>query len=142
MVHIFKETRQRNFDHWDILSSTTAKLGKDSNEPDKHVDPHTISKVIAFIVDHNKKANNKYMVNYSLLDDNVTSALNCSLVNTVDNDKNNDDSPIVIDTIIETKEEAIDVDTGIRTTSNTMKKENIQESAGVNILIKGRDKTK
>ena len=145
LAHTFKETHQRNFDnntYWDMLSSTTTKIGKDSNEPDDHDDPDKISKFTASIFDHNRKTKDDYMVNHSLLDNDVMSALNGDLVNTGDTDNNDDDSPIIVDSITEPEKVSIDVENDIGTKSTTVKKVNIHESTTVNIFIKGRDEMK
>lgn len=57
-------------------------------------------------------ATRKQTVNI-LLDDNIMSALNGNLVNTEDNDDNNDDLPAIGNSTTGTKEIAMDVDNSI-----------------------------
>ena len=60
LAHTSKETPKRKLDnktYWDVLSSITAKLGKDYNAPENDTNPNTISKFTASIFDHNKKTN-------------------------------------------------------------------------------------
>ena len=143
LAHAFKETHQRKFNNnnfWDILSLTTTNLGKDSNETDSHLNVDTISKLTASIFDHNKKTESDYMIDHSLLDDNVMSALTGDLA--ADNINNDEDSPITIDSEDEIEEGDIDVNNEIGTKSTTIKKVNIHESAAVNILNKGIDNMK
>ena len=90
----FTETPKRNFDnntYWDILSLVTTKLGEETCSRNNI---KTI-KIAASIFDNSKKSNSEQTVDYSLLDDNVMSALNGDILNTgegdVDAGNNEDD---------------------------------------------------
>ena len=97
-------------------------------------------KFTASLFDKHKSTNDDYMIDYSLLDNNVISALNGNTVQNVGNDNTDDHSPIVVEIIVETEEEAIDVENGLVSKIVRVKKVRIHKSAIVDILTKGREK--
>ena len=144
LAHAFKETNKRKFDNstfWDMLSSTTTKLGKGKKEKTSDDDTEVLSKLATSIFDDNKNTDTEYTVDHSLLDDKVMSALNGE--NAEQNDNNDDDdSSIAPESIEETEEVAIDVNNGIGAKTKNIKKVKVHESATVDILTKGIEKMK
>ena len=89
----FTETPKRKFGnntYWDMLSLVTTKLGKETCSQDNITDDIPLSKIAVLIFDHSKQSNSEQTVDYSLLDDNVMSALNGDVFNTGEGDGDGD----------------------------------------------------
>lgn len=82
-----------NNTYWDMLSSTTTKLGQNTSKSNDSINHDTLSRIAASIFDCNKKSIDNYIVEYPLLDDNGISALNNNIVNTRDREINTNDLP-------------------------------------------------
>ena len=89
---------------------------------DHCVDTESLSKFTASIFDKHKNTNGKYMNDYLLIDNNIISARNDNLEDTVDDDNTDNHSPIVVDSITKSEEVDIDVDNGLGTKSVRVKK--------------------
>ena len=153
----FIETPKRKFDnntYWDVLSKVTTKLGKETCAEDNITDDIALSKIAASIFDHSKKSTSEQTVDYSLLDDNVMSALNGDVLNNGDGDgdgdgdedgdgngdaNNNEDDGVNNE---ESAEVEIDINNGIGNKRTKVKKVNVHDAATVNILKNGIDKMK
>ena len=94
------------------------------------------------IINHCNTSNNNYTVDYSLLDDNMLSALNGDLDYTVNIDDNVNNQQIINEINCDTEEVDVEVDNGIGAKSTKVKKVPIHEATYHNLLSKGTEKIK
>ena len=89
LCNSFIEIPKRYFDnttYWDVLSMVTTKLSKETCAQDNDTDDIALSNIAASIFDHSKNSTCEQTVDYSLLDNNVISALSGDVLNTGDGD--------------------------------------------------------